>query len=148
MVFLLPWAVVYAAFFIFPFVFSFVLGFLEYNPLRPDDSHWIGADNFTRLFRDPIFGEALRNTMFFVVGTVPVTTVASLALALLLSGRTPGRDFFKAAFSLPSILSMVVIALLFKLFYAPGGALNEVLSITSRSKPALKVSAYGVERDG
>ncbi len=129
MVFLLPWAVVYAAFFIFPFIFSFVLGFLEYNPLRPDDSHWIGADNFTRLFRDPIFGEALRNTMLFVVGTVPVTTVASLALALLLSGRTPGRDFFKAAFFLPSILSMVVIALLFKLFYAPGGALNEVLSI-------------------
>jgi multiple sugar transport system permease protein len=128
-VFLLPWAVVYAAFFIFPFVFSFVLGFLEYNPLRPDNTRWIGADNFARLFRDPAFGQALRNTILFVVGTVPVTTAASLALAMLLSGRTPGRDFFKAAFFLPSILSMVVIALLFKLFYAPGGALNDVLSV-------------------
>lgn len=129
MVFLFPWAVVYAAFFIFPFIFSFVLGFLQYNPLNPGNSSWVGGENFARLATDASFRQALVNTLLFVVGTVPVTTVLSLGLALMLRGRTPGRDIFKAAFFLPSILSMVVIALLFKLFYAPGGALNNALAL-------------------
>lgn len=127
LVFVLPWAVVYAAFYIFPFVFSFVLGFLSYNPLNVANTQWVGGSNFARLVHDPDFHQALRNTLFFVLGTVPVTTVLSLGLALLMRGRVPGKDLFKAGFFLPSILSMVVISLLFKLFYAPGGALNELL---------------------
>jgi multiple sugar transport system permease protein len=127
-VFLLPWAVVYTAFYVVPFLFSFFLGFLSYNPLNVANTHWIGGANFARLFGDPDFVQALRNTLFFVLGTVPVTTALSLGLALLLKGRLPGRDIFKAGFFLPSIMSMVVIALLFKLFYAPGGALNAALS--------------------
>jgi multiple sugar transport system permease protein len=127
-VFLLPWAVVYAAFFIFPFLFSFVLGFLRYNPLNVGATSWVGGDNFARLFGDADFAQALRNTVVFVLGTVPATTALALALALLLRGRVPGRDLFKAAYFLPSILSMVVVSLVFKLFYAPGGALNDALA--------------------
>ncbi len=126
--FLLPWALIYGAFFVFPFVFSFVLGFLQYNPLNVANTRFVGADNVLRLFRDSEFHGALRNTLVFVIGTVPVTTTIALGLAWLLRGRTPGRDFIKAAMFLPSILSMVVIALVFKLFYAPGGALNEALA--------------------
>jgi len=127
--FLLPWAVVYGAFFVFPFLFSFALGFLSYNPLNVAGTHWVGAANITRLFHDPDFAQALRNTILFVVGTVPVTTVLALGVALLLRGRIPGKDFFKAGLFLPSILSVVVISLLFKLFYAPGGALNRALGV-------------------
>jgi multiple sugar transport system permease protein len=125
--FLLPWAVIYAVFYVFPFIFSFVLGFLRYNPLDVAGSQWVGAENFARLAGDADFLQALRNTLFFVLGTVPVTTAFALGLALLLRGRIPGKSVFKAGFFLPSILSMVVISLLFKLFYAPGGALNNVL---------------------
>jgi len=127
-VFLLPWAVVYTAFYVVPFLFSFSLGFLSYNPLNVANTHWVGGTNFARLFGDRDFAQALRNTILFVLGTVPITTALSLGLALLLRGRLPGRDIFKAGFFLPSILSMVVIALLFKLFYAPGGALNAALA--------------------
>ncbi|MCK5618441.1 MAG: sugar ABC transporter permease [Candidatus Krumholzibacteria bacterium] len=128
LVFLLPWAVVYGAFYVFPFVFSFVLGFQSYNPLNTANTQWVGAANFARLVSDPDFVQALRNTLFFVLGTVPVTTVLALGLALLVRGRIPGGGFFKAGFFLPSILSMVVISLVFKLFYAPSGALNGFLS--------------------
>jgi multiple sugar transport system permease protein len=126
--FLLPWAAVYAAFFVFPFIFSFVLAFLDYNPLNVSDTHFVGVRNFARLFNDPLFGGALRNTILFVVGTVPVTTTVALALAALLRGNIPMKGAFRAALFLPSILSVVVIALLFKLFYAPGGALNVLLA--------------------
>jgi multiple sugar transport system permease protein len=126
---LLPWAVVYAAFFVFPFIFSFVLAFLSYNPLNVQDTSWVGLDNVTRLFGDARFMRALRNTMLFVLGTVPVTTAAALGLALLLRGRIPGKSFFKVGFFLPSIISMVVISIVFKLFYAPNGGLNNALSL-------------------
>ncbi|MDH3198025.1 MAG: sugar ABC transporter permease [Candidatus Krumholzibacteria bacterium] len=127
-VLLLPWALVYAAFFVFPFVFSFVLGFMQYNPLNVGASRFVGLEQFARLAGDRDFLQALRNTLLFVAGTVPVTTVAALALALLMRAPMPGKDLFKAALFLPSILSMVVVALLFKLFYAPGGALNAALA--------------------
>jgi len=126
--FLLPWAAIYAAFFVFPFVFSFALAFLNYNPLNVAATRFVGVDNFARLFGDEAFQGALRNTLLFVVGTVPVTTTLALALASLMRGRTPLKGAFKAAMFLPSILSVVVISLLFKLFYAPGGALNETLA--------------------
>lgn len=128
-VLLLPWAVVYGAFFVFPFVFSFVLAFLHFNPLSAHAASWAGLENFARLFGDERFLRALRNTLLFVVGTVPVTTVAALGLALLLRGRVAGKSAFKAAFFLPSVMSAVVISLLFKLFYAPSGGLNHALSL-------------------
>ena len=126
--FLLPWAAIYAAFFVFPFVFSFALAFLDYNPLNVGATRFVGVDNFVRLFGDDAFKGALRNTIVFVLGTVPVTTALALAVASLMRGRIPLKGAFKAAMFLPSILSVVVISLLFKLFYAPGGALNEVLA--------------------
>lgn len=126
--FLLPWAAIYAAFFVFPFIFSFALAFLNYNPLNVAATRFVGVDNFARLFGDAAFKGALRNTLFFVLGTVPVTTVLALAVASLMRGRMPLKGAFKAAMFLPSILSVVVISLLFKLFYAPGGALNEVVA--------------------
>ncbi|MFH1756339.1 MAG: sugar ABC transporter permease [Candidatus Latescibacterota bacterium] len=127
--FLLPWAILYGAFFVFPFVFSFVLGFLSYNPLNVQQTSFVGLDNFARLFDDVSFQQALQNTVLFVLVTVPLTTMSALGLALLLREKVPGRDLFKAGFFLPSILSMVVISLLFKLFYAPSGALNEGLAV-------------------
>jgi multiple sugar transport system permease protein len=125
---LLPWGIVYGVFFLFPFVFSFVLAFLHYNPLNVGATSWVGLDNFGRLFGDERFVRALRNTLVFVLGTVPVTTAAALGLALLLRGRLPGKGIFRAGFFLPSIISAVVISLVFKLFYAPNGGLNNALS--------------------
>jgi multiple sugar transport system permease protein len=125
---LLPWAVVYGAFFLFPFVFSFVLAFLHYNPLNVGAASWVGLDNFGRLFGDERFVRALRNTLVFVLGTVPLTTAAALGLALLLKGLRRGKGMFRAGFFLPSIISAVVISLVFKLFYAPNGGLNNALA--------------------
>lgn len=127
--FLAPWAIVYAAFFLFPFVFSFVLGFLNFNPLNVGATSWVGLDNFTRLWGDERFLRSLRNTIVFVVGTVPMTTIAALAIAVLLRGRVPARGVLRAGFFLPSVISMVVISLLFKLFYAPSGGLNQALAL-------------------
>ncbi len=127
--FLLPWAVIYSVFFVFPFLFSFVLSFLSYNPLNVGATEFVGTTNFGRLLSDDTFAGALRNTLLFVLGTVPVTTALSLGIALLLRAPFRGKTAVEAIIFLPAILSLVVIALVFKLFYAPGGALAGVLSL-------------------
>ena len=70
-----PWIVTFLAFWLFPLVYSFFLGFTDFRLMRPD-YNWVGWDNYINLFQDKAFIEALINTFIFVIGTIPFTTVA------------------------------------------------------------------------
>ncbi len=119
----------FAAFSLFPLAASFVLSFTEWSPLRAADLKPVGLSNYARALSEPRFWGALKNTLVFVVGTIPVTTTAALFLALLVQRQLPARSWFRAAFFVPSIVSIVVIALIFKNFYAPYGSLNALLAL-------------------
>jgi multiple sugar transport system permease protein len=125
---LAPWIVSFAVFGAYPLLFSLRLSFERYNPLNAAARTFVGLDNYLAAFRDPVFFEALRNTLFFAAGTLPVTTGLALLLALLLERRFPFRDGIRAGFFFPSIVSAVVISVLFKQIYAPFGALNAGLA--------------------
>jgi multiple sugar transport system permease protein len=121
---LAPWGLFFAVFGIFPLVYALVLSFLSYNPLRPDQIHWVGFSNYTHAFASPSFWHALRTTVIFVVGTLPVTLVLAYGVAALLGRLRRGEGFFRAAIFFPATLSMVVISLVFKSLYAEEGLLN------------------------
>ena len=93
----------------------------------PAARRFVGLGNYLAALKDPVFGEALRNTAFFALGTLPATTILALALALLLERRFPFRDWIRAGFFFPSIVSAVVISVLFKQIYSPFGALNGLI---------------------
>lgn len=116
----LPWVITLGAFWLFPLVYSFVLGFSNYS-LLGQTFEWVGWDNYRALLDDPDFIRAAKNTFIFVIGTIPVTTVLSLGMALLLNRQFPGRGFFRSGFFLPWITSMVVVALIFTNFLQRGG---------------------------
>ncbi|HET9251890.1 MAG TPA: sugar ABC transporter permease [Candidatus Eisenbacteria bacterium] len=121
---LAPWLFFFAVLGIFPLLYALALSFLSYNPLRPDLVRWVGFDNYARALENPSFWRALRTTVIFVVGTLPVTlTLAYLVAALLASARR-AQGFFRAAIFFPATLSMVVISLVFKSLYAEEGLLN------------------------
>lgn len=107
-----PWLVTLLLFWAFPVAYSLYASFTDFQLLRGSPS-WIGLDNYRELFGDEDFLSALKNTAIFVAGTIPVTTVVSLLLALLINRQIKGRAFFRSAFFIPSITSMVVIALVF-----------------------------------
>lgn len=115
-----PWIITFVVFWAFPVVYSLYMGFTDYRLLVPGH-HWVGLDNFRELLADPDFLAALKNTFIFVLGTIPVTTVIALLLALLVNRQFKGRALFRSAFFLPSITSMVVIALIFTSLYQRGG---------------------------
>ncbi len=119
-IFGLPWVVTFSLFWFFPLLYSFIIGFTDYR-LLVKEINWVGFANYISLFNDPEFISSLKNTFIFVGGTIPFTTIISLFLALLINGKFKGRDIFRSAFFLPSITSMVVIALIFTNLLQRGG---------------------------
>jgi multiple sugar transport system permease protein len=130
-----PWIVSLLVFGLYPFGFSFVLSFFDYSPLNPADAKFLGLANYAEALRDPLFWTALRNTLVFVFGTIPFTTALALGLALALKRRFRGRDFFRAGFFLPTVVSIVVISLVWKGLYAPEGPLSTLVRALGMTPP-------------
>lgn len=130
----LPWLVTFGCFWLFPIIYSLVIGFTDYNLLARDYS-WIGLENYKTLINDENFIKAIKNTFIFVFGTIPITTVVSLGLALLVNRSFPGRAFFRAGFFVPSITSMVVVALIFTNLFQRGGYIAMLAQMAGFTPP-------------
>ncbi len=128
----LPWIVTLLLFWLYPIIYSFIVGFTD-KQLLSKTFQWVGFDNYKALLSDDSFLLALKNTAIFVVGTIPLTTIIALLLALLVNKQFKGRGLFRAGYFLPSITSMVVIALIFTNLFQRGGyiaLLAEMLGFT------------------
>jgi multiple sugar transport system permease protein len=131
-----PWAISFALFGLFPFVFSLAASFSDYSPIHSGHTRWVGLSNYGRALTDPAFWGALGNTAFFVLGTIPFTTALALLLALAVQPAFRGRTLFRVGFFVPSVVSIVVLSLVFKGLYAPDGPLNAVLRALGLRTPA------------
>jgi multiple sugar transport system permease protein len=131
-----PWILTFLVFVAYPFGFSFVLSFFDYSPLAPDAARFVGTANYAEALRDPLFWKALGNTLLFVFGTIPFTTGLALLLALALDRAFPGRAVFRAGFFLPTVVSIVVISLVWKGLYSPEGPLSWLVRALGGTPPS------------
>jgi len=129
-----PWLITLGLFWLFPLLYSLWLSFTDYHLLAQDVS-WIGIDNYRNLLSDPSFLSALKNTFIFTIGTIPVTQVLAIALALLVNRSFRGRSFFRSAFFVPSVTSMVVVALVFTNLYGRGGYILALAGLVGLNPP-------------
>src|SRR4028119_1955920 len=104
--FLAPSLLQFAVLTIFPVVFSFYLSFHEWNILEPEKPY-VGLDNYTRLFGDRRVRQAIFNTIYYTVVSVPATLFCGLLVALLLSNAIRGRGLFRTMYYLPGVTSAV-----------------------------------------
>ncbi len=125
--FLSPWVIAFGLFGLYPFAFSLAASFTDYSPIRAGGARFVGLANYAHALADPAFWSALGNTAFFVLGTIPFTTALALALALAVQPAFRGRTLFRVGFFVPSVVSVVVLSLVFKGLYAPQGALDGLL---------------------
>ena len=98
--FLSPWIITLGVFWVYPLLQSLYLSFTRYGSAT-NTATWVGLANYERLFHDPVFGKALANTMIFVVGTIPFTTIAALLLAVALNRKIAWRNFYRAGYFIP-----------------------------------------------
>lgn len=131
--FALPWIIGFLLFTLGPMLFSLYTSFTQYSITTPPK--WIGTDNYSSLFQDDLFYQALANTFWMVCVKVPIVTVASLAIALLLNMDLPGAKAFRTIFYLPNVLSGVAAVFLWQWILLPDGLFNRGLAIFGISGP-------------
>lgn len=129
-----PWLLTLLVFWLFPILASLALSLADYQ-LLTGQFHFVGLGNFARLFQDADFLKATTNTLIFTVGTLPFTTVFALLLALLINSNLPWRRLFQSVYFFPSIISMVVVAIIFTSLYARGGYIQLLLEMVGIPSP-------------
>ena len=117
-----------------PMIASFFLSFNSYDLMSPPE--WVGAENFTKLAADPIFLKSLRVTVTYSAVSVPAILVIAFLLALLLNAKIPAMGFFRSAFYLPSVISGVAVAMVWRwMFDGDYGLINEALGFVGIDGP-------------
>jgi multiple sugar transport system permease protein len=123
-----------ALFTIGPLLASLGLTLFQWDLLTPP--RFVGLANFARLSVDPDFWAALRHTLIFIVGYVPLVTVLALGFALALKTSLRGIAVIRTAFFLPVVSSWVAVALLWSWLFNPKyGLVNYLLSLVGIAGP-------------
>lgn len=110
-IFALPWILGFLIFMAYPLIASFITSFTNFSILRPPS--FIGVQNYKELLHDQVFYQSLSNTLLYVIGAVPLTTVVAIALALLLNTKVKGMAIYRTMFFLPTLVPMVALGTLF-----------------------------------
>lgn len=128
--FILPAFVLYAIFMVYPLVQALIFSTYEFNGLVRGE--FIGLQNFEQLFtRYPIseqLPEAFLHNVYFFVGTMLIQNTLGLLFAVLLHRPRFGKRFFRTVFTLPYLISPIVVGYLWSLMLNPlFGPVNNLL---------------------
>lgn len=121
-----PWFVGFIIFLAYPMARSLYLSFTNYDLLSAPN--WVGFRNYERIFADADFWQSLKVTLLYALGSVPGGTIIAIAVAMVLSQKLKGINFWRTIFFMPSVLSSIAVAILWLYIFRPeGGLLNVVL---------------------
>ena len=113
--FILP---VFAAFligFVWPFVQGIYLSFCNFNV--PTDAKWIGIQNYAKIWKDPGFWNAFKNTAAFAVVTIILINVVAFAIAYALTQKMRGANLFRTVFFMPNLIGGVVLGYVWSMIF-------------------------------
>ena len=116
--------------------------------------NFVGLKNFGSVLTgdglaEQNFGESLRNNAWYVILVVPLQTILSLFLAIMVNRRVlRGRGFFRTAFYFPSVTSSVAITVLWLFLFSQSGAINNVLAWVGINGPNWFNEPSGIIQDG
>ncbi|NUP16174.1 MAG: sugar ABC transporter permease [Streptomyces sp.] len=122
--FQVPALVLFLVLVLLPMLFALYAAFFRWGGFgMPSD--YIGADNFTRLFEDPVFLGDLWRCLLLVVLSLAVQLPFALAMAVLLNQRLRGRAVYRMLFFAPYVLSEAITGVLFGMIFAPDDGLAD-----------------------
>ncbi len=111
--FLLPSLVVFTIFMFYPLLQTCYLSFFEWNLIKPDKK-FVGLDNYVAIFTDPNVHKIFLNTLCYIGILLLINFIAPYVLSYILSFLIEkGENFYKGAFFLPSVISLVVGSILY-----------------------------------
>lgn len=127
--FVLPTILYFLVVYFYPLFQSIRLSFYEGGMGRPE--RFVGLKPYEMVFTDLFFWQTVRNTLYFVILSVPMTVILALGVALLLNRiiNHRFRDILSATYFMPLVISLVAAALIWGWIYQPiYGLANFILS--------------------
>ena len=99
---------------IVPLVMTIYFSLIRFNLMQPDQSGFVGLENFEYFITDPSFGTAMLNTMVLLGSVIAITVVLGVALALLINEPFAGRGMVRLLLISPFFVMPTVNALMWK----------------------------------
>ena len=130
-----PWLIGFFALTVYPIGASFLYRFTNWNMFQP--WNMIGLENYQKLLSNKIFFTTLYNTFYYALLYVPLSRIIGLFLAWLLNRSSRGNRLYRTLFYIPTLVPVVVSALIFMWILAPSnGLVNRVLGLVGIEGPA------------
>ncbi|MGP6139882.1 MULTISPECIES: carbohydrate ABC transporter permease [unclassified Jeotgalibaca] len=126
-------------FYFYPMVQSLLLSFQSGTGVNLE---YVGLNNYKRLFQDPTFMTATKNTLIFLLFQVPIMVILAIFFSVLLNQKTlKWKGLFRTLVFLPSVTSLVAYSIIFKYLFSNNGIVNKILmSISLIDDPILWLS--------
>ncbi|GAB3141429.1 carbohydrate ABC transporter permease [Marisediminicola antarctica] len=132
--FLLPSAIPLVMFTLAPMFGALWVSLHEWNLIGKME--WVGFANYASLAVDPDTHRAFLNTIYYIVGYLPLVYVGGLMIALALNSQMPARAFLRGIYFLPVVTSWIVVALVWRWLLNPEyGVVNYVLGLVGIDGP-------------
>ncbi len=126
--FILPSFLHLLIFLLVPLGFSLYLSLTDWRGTNWQNAPYIGLSNYEFLLGDRAFWNAMRNTFYYALLSVPGGMIISLLVALAMNQKLRGIYFFRTLFFLPVISSWVAVSVVWITLLDPNaGILNYVL---------------------
>lgn len=125
--FLIPGCTILGAFIFYPMLKAIWMSFTDYNMLS--DPKFVGIENYKQLFQDDMFWKTLIHTFIYLVCVVPLLVILPIFLAVLVNQKIKGVGFFRSAYYIPVVTSMVVVGVIWDWMYQDNGMLNYVMDL-------------------
>lgn len=148
--FIVPAVFLYTMLFIFPVILNFYYSLTNWNAIKitGEVANFVGLDNFKRIFTDWELASVITRTVEFGVITTFFKNILGFILALLFNEGLKSRHALRAVYFMPSMLSPLIIGLIFGSLLMTSGFFNQMLSglgLEQLVKPWLttKSTAFG-----
>ncbi|MEZ4675290.1 MAG: sugar ABC transporter permease [Caldilineaceae bacterium] len=120
-----PWLLGLAMFWIYPTFASGYYSFTTFNAVQTPT--WVGLSNYQTLFTaDPDFRDAVYNTLFFAIVSIPLAIVFAFGLAMMLNAKIRGQAFYRTLYFLPTLVPEVALAFVWIYLFTPGTGLINI----------------------
>ncbi|MDR1599765.1 MAG: sugar ABC transporter permease [Oscillospiraceae bacterium] len=131
-VFVLPFTLTFAVFFIYPLISTVRMSFQD---ILPGQVKWVGLSNYRRLLGDKVFGQAVFNSVRYMAITCALLIPFPMLFACMISSKSMrGAGVFKSLYFLPVLTSVVVAGLVFRMMFSelPGALMNSILALLGK----------------
>ncbi len=125
LLFALPWLLGLLAFWIYPTLASAYYSFTKFNAVQAPV--WIGLANYIQMLtQDQDVRDAIYNTLYFAIVSIPLAIILAFVLALMMNAKVKGQVIYRTIYFLPTLVPEVALAFVWIYLFTPGSGLVNI----------------------